>query len=173
MTLYARFAAHVDCALDTLEGEGALAPGLDRGAVAVEPPRDPAHGDLDLAGAAWRCGFVGSQDGDPKRSGLLMTKEQFRDFELRLDFMIDERGKYNSGVYLRGRHEVQIEDSREEEWPASTHIGGVYGFLAKLISARTIARRLPHLIGLYFDFTQTITRAIEDHRVVTEHHVGP
>ncbi|HEY0011350.1 MAG TPA: arginine--tRNA ligase [Allosphingosinicella sp.] len=46
MTLYARFAAHVAAALDALEAEGQLAPGLDRGAVAMEPPRDPSHGDL-------------------------------------------------------------------------------------------------------------------------------
>jgi arginyl-tRNA synthetase len=46
LTLYARFAAHVGAALDALEAEGALAPGLARDAVAVEPPRDPAHGDL-------------------------------------------------------------------------------------------------------------------------------
>ena len=46
MTLYARFAAHIDDALDSLEAEGNLAPGLNRTAVAVEPPRDPAHGDL-------------------------------------------------------------------------------------------------------------------------------
>ena len=46
MTLYARFAAHIHAVLDTLEDEGALARGLDRAAVAVEPPRDPAHGDL-------------------------------------------------------------------------------------------------------------------------------
>jgi arginyl-tRNA synthetase len=46
LTLYARFAAHLDDALDVLEREGALAFGLDRKAVAVEPPRDPAHGDL-------------------------------------------------------------------------------------------------------------------------------
>jgi arginyl-tRNA synthetase len=46
VTLYARFAAHVNDALDALEAEGALAPGAERGAVAVEPPRDPAHGDL-------------------------------------------------------------------------------------------------------------------------------
>jgi arginyl-tRNA synthetase len=45
-TLYARFAAHLDTALDALEQEGALASGLDRKAVAVEPPRDPSHGDL-------------------------------------------------------------------------------------------------------------------------------
>ncbi|MBB4640375.1 arginine--tRNA ligase [Rhizorhapis suberifaciens] len=46
MTLYACFAAHVNAALDALETEGALPTGLPRNAVAVEPPRDPAHGDL-------------------------------------------------------------------------------------------------------------------------------
>ncbi|HWT12492.1 MAG TPA: arginine--tRNA ligase [Allosphingosinicella sp.] len=46
MTLYARFATKIDAALDALEREGSLAPGLDRTAVAVEPPRDPGHGDL-------------------------------------------------------------------------------------------------------------------------------
>ena len=46
MTLYARFAAHLDAILDSLEAEGRLPAGLARGAVAVEPPRDPSHGDL-------------------------------------------------------------------------------------------------------------------------------
>ncbi|MFN3946458.1 MAG: arginine--tRNA ligase [Allosphingosinicella sp.] len=46
MTLYARFSAHIDAILDTLEAEGALPAGIAREAVAVEPPRDPAHGDL-------------------------------------------------------------------------------------------------------------------------------
>jgi len=46
VTLYARFAAHLDAVLDALEAEGALTPGLDRKAVAVEPPRDATHGDL-------------------------------------------------------------------------------------------------------------------------------
>jgi arginyl-tRNA synthetase len=46
VTLYARFAAHIDAVLNELEAEGQLAPGVDRKAVAVEPPRDPSHGDL-------------------------------------------------------------------------------------------------------------------------------
>jgi arginyl-tRNA synthetase len=46
VTLYARFAAHLDALLDALEGEGQLPAGLKRDAVAVEPPRDPSHGDL-------------------------------------------------------------------------------------------------------------------------------
>jgi hypothetical protein len=45
--------------------------------------------------------IVGGQEGDPKRSGMLATREEFQDFELELEFKIDEHGKYNSGVYLR------------------------------------------------------------------------
>ncbi len=46
MTLYARFAAYLNAALDALEAEGALIAGLPRTAVTVEPPRDSSHGDL-------------------------------------------------------------------------------------------------------------------------------
>ncbi|WP_034156700.1 arginine--tRNA ligase [Sphingomonas sp. ERG5] len=46
MTLYTRFAAHLDAALDTLVASGDLPAGLDRAAVTVEPPRDVTHGDL-------------------------------------------------------------------------------------------------------------------------------
>ncbi|WP_419810015.1 arginine--tRNA ligase [Sphingomonas sp.] len=46
MTLYTRFAAHIDAALDTLVASGQLPGGLDRANVTVEPPRDAAHGDL-------------------------------------------------------------------------------------------------------------------------------
>lgn len=57
----------------------------------------------------------------------LMTDRTFGDFKLQLEFRYPKEG--NSGVYLRGRHEVQIEDSPEREWPLSVHLGGVYGFL--------------------------------------------
>ena len=46
MTLFANFTAHLHVALDALEAAGILPAGLDRGNVTVEPPRDPAHGDL-------------------------------------------------------------------------------------------------------------------------------
>ncbi len=45
-TLHAAFAGHVAAALDALEAAGTLPAGLNRAAVAVEPPRDPSHGDL-------------------------------------------------------------------------------------------------------------------------------
>lgn len=46
MTLYVRFAAHLDAALDALVAAGDLPGGLERRAVTVEPPRDVSHGDL-------------------------------------------------------------------------------------------------------------------------------
>ena len=45
-TLYAAFSGHIAAALDALEAAGSLPAGLNRGAITVEPPRDPAHGDL-------------------------------------------------------------------------------------------------------------------------------
>ncbi len=46
MTLFSRFSDHIGAALDTLAARGAIPAGLDRGAISVEPPRDPAHGDV-------------------------------------------------------------------------------------------------------------------------------
>ncbi|WP_085811132.1 arginine--tRNA ligase [Sphingomonas sp. TZW2008] len=46
MTLYSRFAAHVDAALDSLVATGDLDAAIDRRNVTVEPPRDASHGDL-------------------------------------------------------------------------------------------------------------------------------
>ncbi|MEJ7925529.1 arginine--tRNA ligase [Sphingobium sp. AN641] len=51
MSLYARFTAHLNAVLDRLEADGALPAGLPRKAVTVEPPRDPAHGDLSTNAA--------------------------------------------------------------------------------------------------------------------------
>jgi len=45
-TLYAHFADRIGAILDDLQASGQLPEGLDRRNVAVEPPRDPAHGDL-------------------------------------------------------------------------------------------------------------------------------
>jgi len=46
LSLYAQYAALLDGVLDELVADGALPAELDRKNVTVEPPRDPAHGDL-------------------------------------------------------------------------------------------------------------------------------
>ncbi len=56
----------------------------------------------------------------------IITERKFTDFKLHVEFKMVE--KSNSGVYLRGRHEVQIQDDYGKE-PESHRIGGVYGFI--------------------------------------------
>jgi len=46
LSLYAQYAALLDGVLDDLVADGALPADIDRRNVTVEPPRDPAHGDL-------------------------------------------------------------------------------------------------------------------------------
>lgn len=61
-----------------------------------------------------------------KSGANLATKQKYTDFKLHLEFKYPKGG--NSGVYLRGRHEVQVEDNGNLE-PNPVHLGGVYGFL--------------------------------------------
>ncbi len=57
----------------------------------------------------------------------IRTKEKFKDFKLHVEFRYGKGA--NSGIYLRGRYEVQVLDSYGME--AESHIlGGVYGFLS-------------------------------------------
>ena len=60
-------------------------------------------------------------------SANLATDQKFNDFKLHLEFRVPKGA--NSGVYLRGRYELQIDDSAGLE-PSSHHLGGVYGFIA-------------------------------------------
>jgi hypothetical protein len=59
----------------------------------------------------------------------IITTSKFEDFKLHLEFECGSMS--NSGVYLRGRYEVQVETDSEAE-PPSHHTGGVYGFLAPI-----------------------------------------
>lgn len=57
----------------------------------------------------------------------LITEQMFTDFKLHVEFKLVE--KSNSGVYLRGRYEVQIQEDFGKE-PESHRVAGVYGFIA-------------------------------------------
>lgn len=57
----------------------------------------------------------------------LMTDKTFTDFKLHIEFRYPKGS--NSGVYLRGRYEVQVEDSKGKE-PQKDLLGAIYGFIA-------------------------------------------
>ncbi|MEZ4585576.1 MAG: DUF1080 domain-containing protein [Gemmatimonadales bacterium] len=115
---------------DTVAFEGRRAPPLT--------PRDAvAFGaEIDLLGD----GLAGWQPRDPAGpngwtlvdgelvntppSGDLYTTRRFTDFRLSLEVNVPPGG--NSGVYLRGRHEVQVQDDAGRD-PHSRRMGGVYG----------------------------------------------
>jgi hypothetical protein len=59
-------------------------------------------------------------------SSDIVTEREFMDFKLHLEFNVAP--KSNSGIYLRGRYEVQIQDDFGKA-PESHLIGGLYGFV--------------------------------------------
>jgi hypothetical protein len=63
----------------------------------------------------------------PGRGPELISYAKFGDFKLHIEFNCAPGS--NSGVYLRGRYELQIEDDPQPEGP-TMRTGGVYGFLA-------------------------------------------
>ncbi len=70
------------------------------------------------------------QDGiirSPHSGANLVTDKTFNDFKLHIEFRYPKES--NSGVYLRGRYEVQVEDSKGKE-PEVGLLGAIYGFIA-------------------------------------------
>jgi hypothetical protein len=83
------------------------------------------HEDKPGASPAWKVenGTLITPGNGPE----LINDSKFEDFKLHVEFNCGPES--NSGVYLRGRYEVQIETDSLAE-PPSHHTGGVYGFLA-------------------------------------------
>lgn len=61
-----------------------------------------------------------------KSGANLVTDDKFKDFKLHVEFKVPKGS--NSGIYLRGRYEVQIMDSKGHE-PVIGELGAVYGFI--------------------------------------------
>lgn len=68
----------------------------------------------------------------PHSGSNLLTDGVFKDFKLHIEFRYPKGS--NSGVYLRGRYEVQIEDD-EGDAPNVSKLGAIYGFIAPSGSA--------------------------------------
>jgi len=124
---------------ETIHWEGRRAPSLERsGRVQWGEPVQLFNGS-DLKG--WKTRHADLPNGWIVKEGLLvnerpgndlLTEQTFTDFKLRVEFRYPKGS--NSGLYLRGRHEVQIEDNHG--MAINSHrIGGVYGFLTPRINA--------------------------------------
>ncbi len=126
--------------------DGATLKWLGVRAPALKPKADPKWGQpiqifngKDLSGWKLRSekgkGCWSVEDGamtNSKGCVDIITEQKFQDFKLALEFKLVE--KSNSGVYLRGRYEAQIEDNYGKE-PESHGMGGLYGFLTPKVNA--------------------------------------
>jgi len=63
----------------------------------------------------------------PKTGSNIVTDDKFNDFKLHIEFRIPKGS--NSGIYLRGRYELQIADSKGLE-TLKDQLGAVYGFIS-------------------------------------------
>jgi hypothetical protein len=63
----------------------------------------------------------------PQSGANIQTVQTFKDFKLHIEFRYPAGS--NSGVYLRGRHEVQIQDDYGLP-PLDDRFSGVYGFIS-------------------------------------------
>jgi hypothetical protein len=100
--------------------------------------------DKSNPAATWKV-----EDGtlvSPGHGPELISESQFGNFKLHIEFNCSPNS--NSGVYLRGRYEVQVEDNSLQE-PPSHHTGGVYGFL-------TPSPEMPRKSGQWQSFDITL-----------------
>jgi hypothetical protein len=118
----------------TWQWTGRRAPALKRTGLPNWASPIPLFDGKDLAG--WHEQNAGASPAWKVENGLLVSPghgpelindSKFEDFKLHVEFNCGPES--NSGVYLRGRYEVQIETDSVAE-PPSHHTGGVYGFLA-------------------------------------------
>ncbi|MEO0439572.1 MAG: arginine--tRNA ligase [Pseudomonadota bacterium] len=82
--LFQKFQQHVNDALDALVADGTLPGDLDRSNVTVEPPRDPAHGDLATNAAMVLSRAAGQKPRDLAEGivGKLITLEDVETAEI-------------------------------------------------------------------------------------------
>ena len=116
----------------TLNWHGVRAPRLERAHAPVWSAPITLLGQNDLNGWVpmgspnqWsvRNGVLSS----PRSGANVRTSRTFGDFKLHVEFRYPKES--NSGVYLRGRYEVQIEDDYGTE-PDSHRFSGIYGFIS-------------------------------------------
>jgi hypothetical protein len=69
---------------------------------------------------------------NPRSGANLMTDDTFNDFKLHIEFRYPKGS--NSGVYLRGRYELQVEDDVPGQ-QAKEQLGAVYGFIEPNVNA--------------------------------------
>jgi 3-keto-disaccharide hydrolase len=113
----------------------------------------------------------------------LETEKTFRDFKLHVEFRVPKHS--NSGVYLRGRYEVQVEDSYGKK-PNAGACGAIYSRISPSENASKPAGEWQSfditLVGQYVTVVYNGKKIIDNQEIegitggaldVNEHEAGP
>lgn len=113
---------------------GVRAPAIDRPQPKAWTEPEPIFNGKDLTG--WE-GFGPGQNNWVAENGVLLNKahgqnlhttRKFQDFRLHIEYNCPDEG--NSGIYLRGRYEVQVEYEKPGVNDALHSMGAIYSFIA-------------------------------------------
>jgi hypothetical protein len=136
----------------TAQIAGVRAPALKRSEPKAWTSPEPLFNGKDLTG--WEpdkpeINHWVAKDGvllNEAHGANLRSTRKFEDFKLHIEFNCPEEG--NSGVYLRGRYEVQVEYEKPGTEDPFHSMGSIYGFLAPKVE-------LPRKAGQWetFDIT--------------------
>jgi hypothetical protein len=116
--------------------EGVRAPALNRPMPAAWTDPEPIFNGRDLTG--WEP--VGSPNNWTVKDGNLLNQahganlrstRKFQDFKLHIEYNCPDKG--NSGVYLRGRYEVQVEYEAVDANDRFHSMGAIYSMLAPAV----------------------------------------
>jgi len=122
--------------------------GSARAADVAEPLKSPKDGWISLfngkdltgwttgkARNSWRAedGTLANTSSKKARGVNIHTTGKYKDFDLYIEFRVLPKG--NSGVYLRGRKEVQVAESYGVKTPGTGHCGGIYSKSAPKVNA--------------------------------------
>lgn len=138
----------------TISLTGLPAPALDRSEPASWSAPEPLFDGKDLNG--WEP--IGDkakshwvvQDGllvNEQRGANLKSTRKFTDFKLHFEVNCPDNA--NSGFYLRGRYELQLEYEPKEENPPERAMGSIYGRIAPSVT-------LPRMPGQWETFDVTL-----------------
>lgn len=122
---------------DEARVSGVAAPSLKRAAPAAWSAPEPLFDGKDLNG--WEVDdpsktYWSAQNGElrnDKGGANIRTTRKFEDFKLHIEYNCPEGG--NSGVYLRGRYEVQVEYEPDAKNDQFHRMGSIYGFIAPAV----------------------------------------
>jgi hypothetical protein len=137
----------------TAQIAGVRAPALKRSEPKAWTSPEPLFNGKDLTG--WEpdkpdINHWVAKDGvllNEAHGANLRSTRKFEDFKLHIEFNCPEEG--NSGVYLRGRYEVQVEYEKPGTEDPFHSMGSIYGFLAPKVE-------LPRQAGQWETFDITL-----------------